>query len=70
MAYHAKPVVAAAAGAAIAHNDLTALLYLQGYTRDEAEIVEGRAASGEVPKQGFNARLVRRRHISATRRRG
>jgi phosphoserine phosphatase len=34
VAYHAKPVVAAAAGASIAHNDLTALLYLQGY-RDE-----------------------------------
>ena len=32
VAYHAKPVVAAAAGAAIDHNDLTALLYLQGYT--------------------------------------
>jgi phosphoserine phosphatase len=39
VAYHAKPVVAAAAGAAIAHNDLTALLYLQGYT--DAEIVGG-----------------------------
>jgi len=38
VAYHAKPVVAEAAGAAIIHNDLTALLYLQGYT--EAEIVE------------------------------
>ena len=37
VAYHAKPVVATAAGATIAHNDLTALLYLQGY-RDE-EIV-------------------------------
>jgi phosphoserine phosphatase len=37
VAYHAKPVVAAAAGASIVHNDLTALLYLQGY-RDE-EIV-------------------------------
>ncbi len=37
VAYHAKPVVAAAAGASIQHNDLTALLYLQGYT--EAEIV-------------------------------
>jgi phosphoserine phosphatase len=35
VAYHAKPVVAAAAGAAIHHNDLTALLYLQGYTDDE-----------------------------------
>ncbi len=36
VAYHAKPVVAEAAGAAIQHNDLTALLYLQGYT--DAEI--------------------------------
>ena len=37
VAYHAKPVVAAAAGAAIEHNDLTALLYLQGYRqRDRA----------------------------------
>ena len=38
VAYHAKPVVAAAAGAAIDHNDLTALLYLQGYT--DREIVK------------------------------
>jgi phosphoserine phosphatase len=37
VAYHAKPVVAAAASAAITHNDLTALLYLQGYR--DAEIV-------------------------------
>jgi phosphoserine phosphatase len=35
VAYHAKPVVAAAASAAIQHNDLTALLYLQGYSDDE-----------------------------------
>ena len=35
VAYHAKPVVAAAAGASIAHNDLTALLYLQGYRDNE-----------------------------------
>jgi phosphoserine phosphatase len=35
VAYHAKPVVAAAAAAAINHNDLTALLYLQGYSDDE-----------------------------------
>ncbi len=34
VAYHAKPIVAAAAGASIVHGDLTALLYLQGY-RDE-----------------------------------
>ncbi len=34
VAYHAKPVVAAAAGASINHGDLTALLYLQGY-RDQ-----------------------------------
>jgi phosphoserine phosphatase len=31
VAYHAKPVVAKAAGAAINHGDLSALLYLQGY---------------------------------------
>jgi phosphoserine phosphatase len=35
VAYHAKPVVAEAAGAAINNNDLTALLYLQGYSDDE-----------------------------------
>jgi len=35
VAYHAKPVVAAAAGVAIDHNDLTALLYLQGYSDEE-----------------------------------
>jgi phosphoserine phosphatase len=34
VAYHAKPVVAAAAGASISYGDLTGLLYLQGY-RDE-----------------------------------
>ena len=35
VAYHAKPLVAAAAGASIDHNDLTALLYLQGYSDSE-----------------------------------
>jgi phosphoserine phosphatase len=35
VAYHAKPKVAAAAGARIDHGDLTALLYAQGYRRDE-----------------------------------
>jgi phosphoserine phosphatase len=35
VAYHAKPVVAAAAGASIAHNDLKAVLYLQGYSDSE-----------------------------------
>ena len=34
VAYHAKPVVAAAAAARIDHNDLTALLYAQGIARD------------------------------------
>ena len=33
MAYHAKPIVAAAAAARIDHNDLTALLYAQGIAR-------------------------------------
>ncbi len=35
VAYHAKPKTAAAAGARIDHNDLTALLYAQGYARSE-----------------------------------
>ena len=37
VAYHAKPAVVAAAGAVIAHNDLTALLYAQGYPRTQWE---------------------------------
>src|SRR3982074_1003878 len=39
VASHAKPAVAAAAAARIDHGDLTALLYIQGYRRDE--FVEG-----------------------------
>jgi phosphoserine phosphatase len=35
VAYHAKPMVAAAAAARIDHCDLTALLYAQGYQRSE-----------------------------------
>ena len=35
VAYHAKPAVAAAAHARIDHGDLTALLYAQGYRREE-----------------------------------
>jgi phosphoserine phosphatase len=35
VAYHAKPAVAAVAAARIDHGDLTALLYAQGYRRDE-----------------------------------
>ena len=35
VAYHAKPAVAAAAAACVNHGDLTALLYAQGYRRDE-----------------------------------
>jgi phosphoserine phosphatase len=35
IAYHAKPVVAAQARARIDHADLTALLYAQGYRREE-----------------------------------
>ncbi len=34
VAFHAKPRVAAAAHARIDHNDLTALLYIQGYAQD------------------------------------
>ena len=39
VAYRAKPAVATAAAARIDHGDLTALLYAQGYRRDE--FVEG-----------------------------
>jgi phosphoserine phosphatase len=39
VAYHAKPAVAAAAHARIDHGDLTALLYLQGFSA--AEFVDG-----------------------------
>lgn len=35
VAYRAKPIVAAEADAGITHGDLTALLYLQGYRREE-----------------------------------
>jgi phosphoserine phosphatase len=35
VAYHAKPKVAAAAAARIDHADLSALLYVQGYRREE-----------------------------------
>ena len=35
VAYHAKPAVEAEADVAIQHGDLTALLYLQGYRREE-----------------------------------
>ncbi len=35
VAYRAKPAVAAEANARIEHGDLTALLYLQGYRREE-----------------------------------
>jgi phosphoserine phosphatase len=35
VAFHAKPIVAAAAAASIAHSDLTTLLYLQGYSDEE-----------------------------------
>jgi phosphoserine phosphatase len=37
VAYHAKPKTAEAAAARIEHNDLTALLYAQGYSRREWE---------------------------------
>ena len=41
VAYHAKPKVAQAAAARIDHSDLTALLYAQGYRRDEFVSDEG-----------------------------
>jgi phosphoserine phosphatase len=44
IAYHAKPKVAQAAAARIDHGDLTALLYIQGYGRDEF-VTSGREAA-------------------------
>ena len=44
IAYHAKPAVAAGAAARIDHGDLTALLYVQGYRREE--FVSGLASTG------------------------
>ncbi|MCH8238571.1 MAG: HAD hydrolase family protein, partial [Proteobacteria bacterium] len=35
IAYHAKPIVAAAADARIDHGDLTGVLFAQGYRRGE-----------------------------------
>jgi len=35
VAFHAKPIVAAQVAARVTHGDLTALLYLQGYRRDD-----------------------------------
>ena len=35
IAYHAKPAIAAAAQARVDYGDLTALLFAQGYSRDE-----------------------------------
>ena len=49
VAFRAKPVVAEAARARIDHGDLTALLYIQGYTA--AEFVE----PGRIPKTTFAA---------------
>jgi len=37
VAFHAKPAAAAAADASLVHNDLTALLYAQGWARSEWE---------------------------------
>ena len=37
VAFHAKPAVAAQVPARIDHGDLTALLYLQGYRRNDFE---------------------------------
>ncbi len=56
VAYHAKPLVAEAAAASIAHGDLTALLYLQGYREDE--ILGGR----------LTPQLTAARHRSPRRR--
>jgi phosphoserine phosphatase len=47
VAFHGKPAVAAAAHARINYSDLTALLYAQGYRRDEFVEAQPRAALGD-----------------------
>jgi phosphoserine phosphatase len=46
VAYHAKPVVAAAARARVDHNDLTAVLYFQGYSAGEFIAAPARSPDG------------------------
>jgi len=46
VAYHAKPSVAKAAAARIDHGDLTALLYAQGYRREEFVPEDGGETTG------------------------
>jgi phosphoserine phosphatase len=48
VAYHAKPKVAEAAAARIDHGDLTALLYVQGYRREEFVSDDKRRTSGDA----------------------
>ena len=48
VAFRAKPRVAAAARLNVAHGDLTALLFLQGYARGTSPALERRAAQGVV----------------------
>jgi phosphoserine phosphatase len=54
IAYHAKPIVAEAAGARIDHGDLTAVLYLQGYR--ESEIFSDDQPSTARPRRNSTQR--------------
>ena len=49
VAFHAKPKIAAAAHARIDHGDLTALLYAQGYRREEIVADPPRQSGGVKP---------------------
>ncbi len=49
VAFHAKPKVASAAHARIDHGDLTALLYMQGYRREEIVADPPRQSGGVKP---------------------
>jgi phosphoserine phosphatase len=52
IAYHAKPKVAAVAAARIDHGDLTALLYAQGYRREEFVLDDARSPDGAQREPG------------------
>lgn len=55
VALHAKPAVAAQCEIRVNHGDLTALLYLQGYARDEFAKVQARGARLDVSPVGAAA---------------
>jgi phosphoserine phosphatase len=63
VAYHAKPKVAEAAAARIHHGDLTALLYAQGYRREEFVLDDKGRTTGDG--QSNDGRFISFRRLSS-----